>query len=487
MNIGHLKQLSPTTKLFAIITFLLVFMVCVNPPIDPDMWWHLRSGQAMWQQKTILTQDQFSYTKFGMPWVNAFWVSDLLMYFLYLIGGFPLLLTAFALIGTLTYFLIFTRTKGPAFIRSLVVVMAAIATSPLWTLRPQIISFFLLSLLNLWMENRKRFRGLPLYFLPILFVAWVNIHGGFIWGFLLIVATLTGLILDLILHKGIDRIRNLIELKQLALWTTISMVAVLINPNGIAIWRLPFYTIDVSISVIQEWFSPNFHNLEMQPFLWLFFLLIIAYSLTEKKGGYTDIIKTLGFSYMAFVSQRNIPLAVLVIAPIIIGNFTEIWLAWEISNSNKLVELNNLNGSLKSSRIINIFLVFLMIFASFGRVYLQSTSPKLANNFPVEAVKWIRANQPPGQMFNSYNWGGYLLWSLPQYPVFIDGRADLYGNDFIEEWWNIANGNLNSNASMDNYNIHFLLLEPNWPIIEKLKVTGWKVSYQDDIAVVLEK
>jgi hypothetical protein len=487
MNIGHLKQLSPTTKLFAIITFLLVFMVCVNPPIDPDMWWHLRSGQAMWQQKTILTQDQFSYTKFGMPWVNAFWVSDLLMYFLYLIGGFPLLLTAFALIGTLTYFLIFTRTKGPAFIRSFVVVMAAIATSPLWTLRPQIISFFLLSLLNLWMENRKRFRGLPLYFLPILFVAWVNIHGGFIWGFLLIVATLTGLILDLILHKGIDRIRNLIELKQLALWTTISMVAVLINPNGIAIWRLPFYTIDVSISVIQEWFSPNFHNLEMQPFLWLFFLLIIAYSLTEKKGGYTDIIKTLGFSYMAFVSQRNIPLAVLVIAPIIIGNFTEIWLAWEISNSNKLVELNNLNGSLKSSRIINIFLVFLMIFASFGRVYLQSTSPKLANNFPVEAVKWIRANQPPGQMFNSYNWGGYLLWSLPQYPVFIDGRADLYGNDFIEEWWNIANGNLNSNASMDNYNIHFLLLEPNWPIIEKLKVTGWKVSYQDDIAVVLEK
>jgi hypothetical protein len=158
----------------------------------------------------------------------------------------------------------------------------------MWTVRPQVISFFLLALLNLWLEKRDQLRTPPLFLLPVLFIAWVNIHGGFIWGFLLLFATLSGMILDLLGQKIRNENINCGPLKQLAFWTFISMLAVFFNPNGMLIWRLPFYTINVSITVIQEWFSPNFHNLEIQPLFSSYYLLI---SFRKKEAALQILLK----------------------------------------------------------------------------------------------------------------------------------------------------------------------------------------------------
>jgi hypothetical protein len=476
-----------TKLLFLIVTSILVFIICINPPVDPDMWWHLKSGQIMWQEKTILTQDIFSFTRFGNPWVNAFWISDLFLYFLYVLGGLPLLIIVISSISTIMFFLMFSRSKGPFFIRSFIILLAAISISPEWTARPQVFSFFLLFLLNLWLEKRKEGKAGPLFLLPFLFIVWVNIHGGFIWGFLLIIATIIGLLLDIFTHHTLNKERDLSEIKQLSMWTFISVFAILINPNGLAIWRLPFYTINVSITVIQEWLSPNFHNLEMQPFLWMVFLLIIGYSLSEKRQSFKDILKAVGFMYLAFVSQRNIPLVVIVITPTIIELFTDFWsrIRTRTISTTENDQRRKINS--QYSRILNSIIIILLIILAILRVNLQLSPTLVDEKYPGKAIQSILATSPAGNMFNSYNWGGYLIWNLPKYPVFIDGRADLYGEDIIDEWWGVVNGTDKAMLILDKYNINFIILEPDWPVINILKTNHWNITYQDDISIVMTR
>lgn len=479
-----MKLNNSTKLLFLIVTSVLVFIICINPPVDPDMWWHLRSGQLMWQEKTILTQDQFSFTRSGYPWVNAFWVSDLIIYFLFVIGGFPLLIILITSISVILFLMIYLRSNGPYFIRSLFILLAAIAISPQWTARPQVLSFFLFALLNFWLERRAIGKGAPLFLLPILFIAWANIHGGFIWGFLLLIATITGLVLDRLSHKT-----NSIELKhseitQLSIWSVISLLAVLINPNGFAIWKLPFYTISVSISSIQEWASPNFHDLIVQPFLWMILLLIIGLSLSEKRQSFTTIFKSIGLIFMAFVSQRNIPISILVITPILIDRFSEYYLSIPTKVNSTTAE-SRLKFSVSLTWILNsVIFIFLIIFAVL-RAQMQLSPELVDNKFPAKAIESIELLQPKGNIFNSYNWGGYLVWNLQEYPVFIDGRADLYGKDIIDNWWEVVNGTDKAMDILDKNKINFILLEPDWPIIDLLKTNHWKVTYQDKISIVM--
>jgi len=473
--------------LFGIVSFILIFIVCTNAPLDPDMWWHLKAGQTMWQQKLILTHDQFSFTKINQPWVNAFWISDLLIYLIFFLGGLRLLIIGIAFLAAIIFFLIYSRSSGPFFIRSLVILLAGISLSPEWTVRPQVFSFFLLALLNLWMEKRKLNRTPPLYFLPIFFIFWANIHGGYIWGFLLLSATMVGLLLDNWTQKTVDKKNNIIELKQLAIWSSISILTTLINPNGLAIWRLPFKTIAVSISAIQEWSSPNFHRFEMQPFLWMVFLLIIGYSLSGKKASFTDILKSVGFIYLAFVSQRNIPIAILVITPIVIDQFTEIWQNLKNTLIRPSTTTPSWNQRFHGSMVINFLIVIFLIIAAFGRTYLQTSPSLIEKEYPLKAIRSIQLTHPKVNMFNSYNWGGYLIWSLPEYPVFIDGRADLFGESLINEWWDVVNGTDKAMAILDKYHINFIILEPDWPIINILKNNQWNITYQDNISIVLTR
>ena len=473
--------------LYSSITAILIFIICLNPPIDTDMWWHLKSGEFMWQQKAILTWDQFSFTKINQPWVNAFWVSDLFMYFLVKIGGLQLLSIVIGLTGCITYLMIFFRSAKPYFISTFVIIIAAISASPGWTARPQVFSFLLLGLLNLWLEKWNSKSKSSLFLLPFFFIAWTNIHGGFIWGFLLLLATIAGKIFDLSNNSEIQKPSSLIKIKQLSLWTLVSAASVAINPYGFSIWKLPFHTIDVSISVIQEWFSPNFHNIEMQPFLWMIFLFIIALSISTKRQNFVDIIKSLGFIYLGFISQRNIPLSSIVVAPLIIDSFSESWDYLINKKSNKFTRLFSPGKKDHHySGIINTIIIILLLIVAAGRVFQQTEKSTVESPYPYSAINWIKDNHLTGNMFNSYNWGGFLIYNLPSYPVFIDGRADLYGEAFIGEWWTIAEGKSKAIALLDSYKINFLILEPNWPIIDLLLSAGnWYQGYQDDISIVL--
>ena len=280
MNI--VASLQDLRKVFLILVFLLVFFITLSPPQDADMWWHLRAGKEMVEQGKILTTDIFSYTHYGEPWTNAFWLSDIVLFLAYKLGGYLGIALLVSLTAVLVMAVIYQHSAHNPFPLPLfIILLATFAIAPIWTPRPQIFSFLLLAILDYGLSRQNGFILKRPWLIVPMFILWANMHGGFIWGFLLMIAFIVGNGIDNLLKR-----ENSLSFKQLGylgIWTLIAASAISINPNGLSLWKLPFYTVGVSIQSITEWGSPDFHRLDLHPILWLIFLIIVGAGTSRKR------------------------------------------------------------------------------------------------------------------------------------------------------------------------------------------------------------
>ena len=475
-------------KVFLILVFMLVFFIALSPPQDADMWWHLAAGKEMVNQGKILTTDIFSYTHNEERWTNAFWLSDIILFLAYELGGYLGITVLVAITSVITMMVIYKHTSNNPFpLPLLLILLASLAITPVWTPRPQIFSFLLLPILDYGLNDDDQYILKRPWLLVVLFVLWANMHGGFIWGFLLLFAFIIGKGFDHLLKR--DNSLPIQQLWRLSVWALIAALAIAINPNGFALWKLPFYTFGVSIQSITEWSSPDFHRLDLHPMLWLLFLIIAGIGAGKKPLRWSDILKTIGFSYMAFISQRSIGPFILIAIPVAIKSLTALWLEWRPVLSNQMSKLYQPKTSVPVHTpvaiILNLTILGLFAFVILAQAYSVSREQQVHSGLPVKAVRWISVNKPEGRMFNAYNWGGYLQWELPQYPVFIDGRADLYGEKSISDWWSVVNATDEGVALLDLWEVNFVILEPGWPILEKLNQIGWQVLYKDEVAIII--
>lgn len=479
-----------TEALFLVVIMLLVFAISTSAPVDNDMWWHLRAGDEMWHQKKILLTDEFSYTRFGETWVNAFWISDLGLYELWNIGGYFAITVVVSLLAVAVMLIVFMQMNGSVYLRGLLVIIAMMGMVANWTPRPQLLSFLLLAELNYFLNRHINFKRQPLWILVLIFALWGNLHGGFIWGVLLLFATLAGEIFNNLLNNQPKLNYN--EIRNLGIWSALAVLAVSINPNGVWLWKLPFQQVEVSL-IIQEWLSPDFHQFYAHPMLWLLFLLIFGLAFAEKRISFTDLFKGLGFAYMFFFAQRNLVAYTIIILPII-----EKFLTPALANLATAQNVQKMqthfaqysSNSLISGRVtttINFLLVgfFATLFLAYS--FLVSMPESIAHKVPAQATAWVKENQPHGPMFNSYNWGGYLTWQLRDYPVFIDGRADLYGNEIIQEWLEISEGTETGLALLESRQINLIFLEPYHALLEKLDPQEWEKVYGDPQIVIYQR
>ena len=141
----------------------------------------------------------------------------------------------------------------------------------------------------------------------------------------------------------------------------------------------------------------------------------------------------------------------------------------------------------KITGMINILLVGLLAALLLAYSFVISLPENMAQKVPVQATAWIKQNQPQGPIFNSYNWGGYLTWQLRDYPVFIDGRADLYGNEIIQEWLEISEGTEKGLALLESHQINLIYLEPYHALLGKLDPQEWVKVYADPQIVIYQK
>jgi hypothetical protein len=500
-------------RLLVAILFIAIFTMAVRLPVDTDTWWHLRSGQYILETHTVPTTDPFSHTQAGQPWIDHGWLAQLFWYGLFAVGGLPGLSLGLALLVTFTFWLVWQVTPGNLYVRAFTMVLGAITSAVIWVARPQMVSFLLAGLVLFLLEKYKREGRRWIYALPLVVLLWVNIHGGYAIAFMLLGVYIVGEIFNNLTRHSEDPVIPWPQLVPLLVVGAISFAVVVINPYGWQMWLYPFRTVGIGAlrDFIQEWRSPDFHLSLTWAFLAMLLLSWAALGRAGRRADWTDLAMWGLWSCASLFAARNIGLYGLLTIPALAryadaawgqylpGERKEIPGVSQDERSRELKGTHEINGtgrvpsvpmsSLSSTRL-NWVLLGLVLLAALVKIGValnpQEAIKAEQEGLPAKAVQFIQENKPAGPLFNSYNWGGYLIYKLwPAYPVYIDGRTDLYDDAFIRRYLNVVSGGEGWRQTLDEDGINLVLIESGSTLAKFLKSDpAWDILYQDGMAIV---
>ena len=484
--------------------FLFIFSFVYNLPVDFDLGWHLRYGKETLVNKKVAIYDSFSHTFIGKPVIDAYWLAEVLFYYLFLQFSFSGVALTISVLTTLAIFLLISVWGWPAAVQFFLAAWLVLSCSPNFEIGPRTQNFswiffsFLFILLLKYSKNDKKKFLLPL---PVIFLIWVNSHPGFWLGL--------GLIVFFAFFEAIASVFKLESNKKkflsLVVVFLICLGAFFIRPISFPEGRSFFitgkYLFDLFKGIvfplnladgvsktgvvrnnIAEWLPPLFFNLSGTLFLLAVVVSIAVFA--TKKINLVNIRKLallFLFAYFGTLSRKNVPFFFLVFIPII---------GEELKNSFLLKKLKPFDLSIKA------LMILLMLFAAVPKIQSVDWRIKRAEksfeyycqevSYPYKAVEYIKKHSLSGNMFNLYNWGGFLIWQLPEYPVFIDGRMP--GGKIFSEYKQVVNLEEEWQKVLEKYQVEWILVH-NGFLFEQIVTSenNWEKVYEDEIAVVLVK
>lgn len=483
------------SRLVTLITFTALFAMAMRTAVDTDMYWHLLTGRYIVATRSVPQVDPFSFTATGTPWIDVHWLSQIILYGTYAAFGHAGLSLLVAVLVVMAFAVVWQQMRGGVFLRAFILVLAAATAGAVWTPRSQMATFVLTAVVGYVLYLYKWQQVDRLWVLPICFAIWANMHGGYIAGFMLIGALLAGEVINRVL-LSIEKAESRSPTAEVLTWprwrklfiiTIVAVFTLLINPFTIGAWTLPLTTVNIGAlqDFIQEWQSPNFHELFQQPMVWLLLLTLVVIGWSGRRLDATDAATLALFAYITFLARRNIGLFALVAAPILSRHAAALWARTRWGDRTLS----------RGKPIVNAIILSLIMLAA----ALKSIVPLLpstieqaeADLLPTGAAAWIEQQRPPREMFNSYNWGGYLLWRLwPAYPVYADGRTDVYAaaGDVLDEYVSIVTAQPGFEAQLDARNIGFVVIENGSPLDLFLRrEAGWREAYRDEMAVIFTR
>ena len=472
-------------KCFSFPAFLGAILVAANFGIDhslrldPDTWWHLKYGDMILNTGHWPTVDTWSFTVHGMPRVAYEWGGDVLTALAYRMGGLRgmdvLLIILTSILTLLVYYFAWLRCRNSyaAFFSTFALLpMAALC----FTLRPQLIGYIFLILTLILLERFRLGEQKSLWVLPLIFLLWVNTHGSFTLGFMVLgLYWLSGLVsFD---SGGLHAVRWRPEQRLHMEVVGLLSVAVLpLTPYGTKLAAVPLNvatSLPLNFADILEWqpFSTNFWQAKL--LLVLLFGFIVAQVTFKLRYRLEEFALFLIVVYLTFVHIRFTILFAIVFAPLAAAFFAR-WAPVYKPRADQHV----VNAVLMGAALIAMVLFFP------SRSTLQKN---IARDYPVQAVRYLREHPIPGRMFNEYKFGGYLVWALgPPKKVFIDGRGDIYEEAWVfSDYSDIVGLKPDAMALLKSYGINFCLIPPNGALAALLTAsTGWKEIYKDQLSAI---
>jgi hypothetical protein len=444
------------------------------------MWWHLGTGRYIMQNRAVPHVDPFSATFLGKPWIAHEWLSDILLYAAYsMAGSAGLMLVAGAVIG-IAFWIAHCRSGGPLLARIFALGLGLWAAHPIFSVRPQVFSFLLASIFLFILQRfNTRESVKELAVLPLLTILWVNLHGGYLLGPALILLFAVGNAADRLFRRQDATVtRRRVGALLVVLLATVAVVP--LNPNGFAMYFYPFETLtSSSMQVgIMEWLSPNFHLPIFYPLAGLLFLTVAVLALSPSRPKPSEMLLFVFFGLATLRSMRNLPFFVLVAFPLLAAYLQLPVLKWPVLPPP-------IQKILKVSAVLLAAAVF-AVFVS-DRFALEARIEQ--GRFPQRAVGFLKEKQLPAPLLNSYDFGGYLIWKLyPQYRVYIDGRADLYGDVFLQDFIQVYQVEKDPAPVLERAGIRTIILEPQSALATYLRnQRSWTRAYEDPVAVIFTR
>ncbi|HSA91665.1 MAG TPA: hypothetical protein VLE48_01530 [Terriglobales bacterium] len=478
-----------TRRVFHWVVLVSLLGVTARPILVPDFWWHLRTGQWMVETRSIPHTDPFSYTAAGKAWVTHEWLSEVLIWELYRLAGWGGLILFFSLVIAAAWWLLDRRLEGQPFVAGFALLLGAFSTAPVWGVQPQMFTMLLASVfLGLLHSYARDGSGKRLLWMPPLMVLWVNLHGGFLAGPALVLVVAAGLALDELTdgHGWKPALRRTLPLVAAA---AACLAVIPLNPNGTRLYAYPFETLqsEAMAANLRDWLSPDFHKASMLPFAALIFATASAMAISRRRARLSDVTLLAVTGWLALRSGRHIPLFALAATPLLAGH------AWDwIRQQSWGRWLEQPETPLTATKRLMNATVLAVVIAACGLYFANviASQPQAESEiFPRRAVQFLRREKPPTPMYHRYDWGGYLLWNLyPDYRSYIDGRADLYGDEFMMEYFRTYRGRPRWQETLERFEVKTAMVEPLSAIASLLRQDpNWTKVYEDDQAVVFVK
>ena len=449
---------------------------------DPDFWWHLRIGQWMLTHGLPRT-DIFTYTVPDHRWTDHEYLTEIAMAWVQGWGGLLALSIGFGLLTWAGFWLLFVTARAhrePYVIAALGLVLAALAGAPIWGPRAQMITFFLVCLELYWIRTYLSGRSRALYWFPLVMVLWANLHGGWAIGFVFLGLAFVAEALRLVVDRRDPAAWA--HLRRLAVIGAASGLAVLATPHGPGLLLYPFATQGsvAQQSLIVEWFSPDFHRLDLKPFEAMLILLFTGFVL--RRPSLYELLLSITVLVAALQSVRHIALFVAAATPILITTWSAIWQRFSTGRAWRL-------GAAPPRPLFaaTTALALLLISASTVAViasHLRQQDDVITSEFPVGAADYLAAHPEVGtRMFNQYGYGGYLAYRFypdPNRRVYIFGEAELMGDDLLHRYQDVASLRANWTQVLDQDRVDYVVFNRGEALSNVLATEpGWERVYQD--------
>jgi hypothetical protein len=462
------------------LVYLIPAYQAMLPIEDPDIWWHLRTGQWVVAHGHVPIQDPFSMFGAGKAWIAYSWLFEVLVYGLHrnfgLTGLVAFTVTMSFVIG-LTIHLLLRRARLPFVAEVLLLAVIFASLKPLLSPRPWLFTILFTAIeLRLIFSLRRSWKLLPALVLPLVFVLWANLHIQFVYG----LAILAFLTVESIIHRfaksGLPQTdSNALSVTDSLLLLGSCLAATLVNPYHYRVYLaiLEYVTQSGAFQNISELHPMFFRSLAD----WLVLSLTLTGAFVlgwQRRWNIFFLALFVTAACFAFRARRDAWFMALVVAAIV----------------SEFATTKTASGYFDFTKERVAAVIFGLLLCLYGLSHLRAVSEDslvkaVELHFPAQAVKFIRSNQLAGPIYNSLDWGGYLIWSLPEFPVAMDGRTNLHGDERIARSLATWNGSMAWAKDPELLRARLIIAQTGKPLTYLIRGDPrYRLVYEDNTAAV---
>jgi len=451
----------------------VIFAFCARQIAEPDIWWHLRNGAQLVLQHSFPRVDSYSFGAAGSRWLDHEWLSEVVYFLGFKAAGLQGLLGVYFAVLVLIFAGVYYRScrAGADCKNATIATLLAIFLGVV-SIGPRMLLFGWLCMVGLLLVlDHFRLTGRGLWLLPPLFAIWINFHGSWVFGVVVLVVTIASGLVEGEWGLVVARRWSPAHLRKLLFAFAASMAALFVSPFG---YKLVLYPFDLlfrqpsNIKNIEEWQSVDFNTGNGKLAL-IMILAVLAAALFSRHRWRLDEAILMAFALWEALSHwRLLFFAGLILVPILAPRL-KLFPPYE-----RALDKPWLNA------IIMAAVVASLIFFYPSAAQLQQ---KVDKEYPTAALQFMQRQHINGRIFNQYGWGGYMEWNTPELKPFIDGRADIFVyNGTFDEHFN-ATMIKKPIEMLDKYRIDYVLLGSQQPLAYVLEHSpGWRPIYSDEVA-----